>query len=358
MLRRKLFVRLGLLVGVLLASAVGAIWLLQGVLADLDRVNADAAALVDGTQELSSALTMVEAGLYEDLQGGDGPGRGELKDAIAQARAAYAALGEHEITRGPGAAAGEYARVGSLLAEVLPAAESAAGGAQDPGAGRALGRSVALRREMLGLVRAARGYVTGERGEVVSRLRVMVIGMSLAALVIVNLAVLVLFRTAEMVLKPVGALVDASRELGRERFEYRVKLDQDDEFGELGRAYNSLAEQLAANEQRKMDTLRQTAVMLNHELNNVLAIVAMQLALADRQAGANALLKQHLQQVSESLSRVAQTVQALGRVQRIVLTDYLPGQKMLDLSRSVLTEDSGAAQEAQKVPDPMPRSAT
>jgi methyl-accepting chemotaxis protein len=222
MLRRKLLIRLGILVGVLVIAAVGAIWLLQGVLSDLDHAGADPAA-----------------------------------------------------------------RVAAL-----------------------------------------------------SRLRFMVMGMSVAALVVVNLAVLLVLRTAEMILRPVDALVEASRELGLEHFDYRVQLDRNDEFGELARAYNSLAAQLAANEQRKMETLQQTSLMLSHEVNNILAIIAMQLALADRQAAGNTLLKQHLTQINASLSRMAETVAALGRVRRIVLTDYLPGQKMLDLPRSVAEEET------------------
>ncbi len=226
MLRRKLLVRLGILVGVLVIAAVAAIWLLQNVLGDLDHADADPAA----------------------------------------------------------------------------------------------------------------------RAAVLSRLRFMVMGMSVAALIVVNLAVLLLLRTAEMILRPVDALVEASRELGQEHFDYRVQPmgdDREDEFGELGRAYNSLAAQLQANEQRKMETLQQTSLMLSHEVNNILGIISMQLALADRQAAGNPLLKQHLTQISASLTRMADTVAALGRVRRIVLTDYLPGQKMLDLPRSVAEEETG-----------------
>jgi two-component system sensor histidine kinase BaeS len=168
----------------------------------------------------------------------------------------------------------------------------------------------------------------------------MVLGMSIAALVVVTTAVLLLLWTAEMILRPVDALVEASRELGQEHFDYDVQLDREDEFGELARAYNSLAAQLAANEQRKMETLQQTSLMLSHEVNNVLGIIAMQLALADRQAAGNTLLKQHLNQINASLTRMAETVAALGRVRRIVLKDYLPGQKMLDLPRSVAEKET------------------
>src|SRR5689334_5116112 len=163
MLRRKLLLRLGLLVGVLVIAAVGAIWLLQGILSDLDHADPDPAA----------------------------------------------------------------------------------------------------------------------RAHALSHLRAMVLGMSVAALVVVNLAVLLLLRTADMILRPVDALVEATRELGQEHYGYRVSLERDDEFGQLAAAFNALAAQLGANEERKMETLQQTAVALNHEVNNALSIISMQLALAE-----------------------------------------------------------------------------
>jgi signal transduction histidine kinase len=356
MLRRKLLLRLGVLVGILVLAAVGAIWLLQGVLKDLDHVNDDAAALVDGTQELSTAVARVESELYQ-LQGEGRPlDANDLGAQILRARAAYAALGAHEIMHAGGSGAGAYAMAGQALDDFLALASRAAAG--DQGAPRdPTALSAPLRERMLELVQAARRHVTGERAVVVSRLRMMVVGMSVAALIMVNLAVLLLLRTADMILRPVDALVEASRQLGREQFDTRVEIAQwggDDEFGELARAYNSLAAQLAANEQRKVETLQQTSLMLSHEINNALSIISMQLALAERQASGavggagNALLKQHLGQINASLRRIADTVSALGRIRRIVLTDYLPGQKMLDLSRSVEEDGAGESHRARE----------
>jgi len=340
MLRRKLLVRLGSLVSVLLVAAVAAIWLLQGVLRDLDHVNEDHAALVVSTHELSAALTTVEGDLSELERDGRSPDVARLTAEVARARAACAALGAHEVTRPPRAASAAYSHMGDLLGSFLDAAERAATGVPLEHTRQATGASAELRESVLALGAAAGVDAADRRSAVVSRLRVMVIGMSVAALAVVNLAVLLLLWTAEMVLRPVDALVTASRELGQERFDYRLQLDRDDEFGELARAYNSLAAQLAANEQRKMETLQQTSLMLSHEVNNALGIIAMQLALADRQAAGNTLLRQHLTQINVSLTRMADTVAALGRVRRIVLTDYLPGQKMLDLPRSVADEET------------------
>ncbi|MHC5009105.1 MAG: hypothetical protein ACYTGF_17300 [Planctomycetota bacterium] len=50
-----------------------------------------------------------------------------------------------------------------------------------------------------------------------------------------------------------------------------------------------------------------------------------------------------LRQIHQSLGRMADTIDALKRVRKIVLTDYLSGVKMLDLERSV-AEDSPTGQ--------------
>jgi two-component system sensor histidine kinase BaeS len=173
--------------------------------------------------------------------------------------------------------------------------------------------------------------------------RALVIALTLAALLMVNVAIVVLLRISQMVLRPVSALVEGSRELAAERFDHRVQIDQKDEFGELAHAYNSLAAQLEANEERKTETLRQLAVTLNHDLNNALATVELQLGLVDRQAGMNPVVGKHLRETRASLAHMARTVASLKNIRRVVLTDYAPGQKMLDLERSVGEEPRNGA---------------
>jgi len=165
--------------------------------------------------------------------------------------------------------------------------------------------------------------------------RALVLGLTLAALVMVNVAIIVLLRTAQVVLKPVAALVEGSRELAAEHFDHRVMVDQKDEFGELAKAYNHLAGQLQANEERKTETLRQLAVTLNHDLNNAMAVIELQLGLLDRQAGGNPLLARHLNEIRSNLAQMSGTVSSLKNIRRVVLTDYVPGQKMVDLPRSM-----------------------
>ncbi len=173
--------------------------------------------------------------------------------------------------------------------------------------------------------------------------RWLVLGLAMIFLLVINVSVMVLMRIAGMILRPVDKLVEATRQLAGEHFEYRVQVDQHDEFDELARAYNTLAESMQANEHRKIEVLGQVAVAMNHELNNAATIIDLQLHLLARQAHGNPALEKCLRQIHESLDRMTRTVQSLKNVRRIVLTDYNSGMKMLDLQRSIQEE---------QVPDP------
>ena len=88
------------------------------------------------------------------------------------------------------------------------------------------------------------------------------------------------------------------------------------------------------SELRQMEVLHQVAVAVNHELNNSLSTIDLQLRLVGRRAADCPGLSQSLCHIDQSLQRITSAVQSLRNVRRIVLTDYLPGTKMLDLQRS------------------------
>jgi nitrogen fixation/metabolism regulation signal transduction histidine kinase len=174
--------------------------------------------------------------------------------------------------------------------------------------------------------------------QLLARFRWVVLGLSIVFLVVINVAVIVLLRLGKLVVRPVDQLIDATKHLAAEQFGYRVTLDQKDEFDDLAKAYNALAEQLQSNERRRLETLSQVALTMNHELNNALAIIELQLTRLQRQAGATPALENCLGEIHQSLQRVTNTVHSLAKIRRIVLTDYVPGTKMLDLERSVEDE--------------------
>ncbi|MCK6475747.1 MAG: HAMP domain-containing protein [Phycisphaerales bacterium] len=320
-LRKKLLARLGLLVVGFVAGAVIAIVLLQAVLRDLDTMNADAAALIDGVQKLSGEVARLEQAI---------PGAtADAEDAI---RRTSEELSRHPLLAAPaGAAAGEMQRVSDLVAKSL-------------GASDLVERSLALaqlRSAVIDLGREARQFIAAEQQAVSSDLRWLVIGLTVAALVMVNISCAVLVGTANMILRPIGELVRMCRDLSAERFDSRVAIDQDDEFGELAHAYNAMAVELGALESRKIQAMHQLAVTLNHELLNVISAINLQLQLVDRRSGSDPATAGRLRDIHEGLDRLAATISSLRNVRRIVLTDYMPGEKMLDLTRSVADDDAG-----------------
>jgi len=214
----------------------------------------------------------------------------------------------------------------------------------------------------------------------VRRFRQMMLVVGVLFLLLINGSIVVLIRAAAMVLRPIGALIEGGRRLAREEFEYRIDLSDarsptrmaasdapagggaasgggggGDEFGELAAAFNALAAQLQLNEQRKLETLRQVACTLGHEINNALAIIELQLARLARSdsggggGGGGGVVSgggPPLQEIRESLRRIAGTVDALKRVRRIVLTDYSAEVKMLDLERSIESESASPGPDA------------
>jgi signal transduction histidine kinase len=173
-----------------------------------------------------------------------------------------------------------------------------------------------------------------EVSALIVRLRWLILGLVIAFLLEINVSVLVMLRMAAMILRPVDKLLEATKELGNDHFHYRVRLPEDDEFAQLADAYNSLAAQLESNEQRKVETMHQVAAALNHELNNAVTTVDLQLRLLRRRIDHKEDLERCLQQISTGLGRMTRTVQSLKNVRRIVLTDYPGGTKMLDIERS------------------------
>jgi len=118
-------------------------------------------------------------------------------------------------------------------------------------------------------------------------------------------------------------------------------MDSNDEFGQLAQAYNHMAEELEAAERRRMEVLGQVALTMNHELNNVINIIELQLSLVSKRPEDRDAMENHLKQIRQSLGRMTKVVEELRHARRIVLTDYTAGVKMLDLHRSAEAFDAG-----------------
>jgi HAMP domain-containing protein len=335
MLRKKLLARLGLLLVGFVAGAVVSILLLQDVLRSLDEMNADAAGLIGGVQELESEITAIESQRDGRAPGEPAPPPGGVEPA-ERLKSVSDRVGAHPLMRPGGEGAGAFARFQSLIPAFLASAPPGEEGVADAAP------AGALHLATMDLGRISREHVAADQRSLSRRLRGLVIGLTVAALAMVNITSIVLLSTANMILRPVRELVECSRELALERFDRRVRIEQNDEFGELAHAYNHLAAELECNEQRKVQAMRHLAVTLNHELLNVISSIDLQLRLVDRRSGGDQQLTNRLREVHENLARIAGTISSLRNVRRIVLTDYMPGEKMLDLGRSVGTDDAGS----------------
>lgn len=341
MLQRKLLMTLGSLVALQVLLIVVAIVLLQDVLDDMGHISGKGLSLVEQTNQLNATISSVEIELYE-LRLGRTRHLDTLIKAVEKVHRHVAALSLHYVAQ-----SGKGAEIYRRVAHAIPRFEHTMGtlsivtderiaAAQNE---QALKVSLELRNDILELSLMARDHVREEQTMLTAKFRNLVLGLSITSILVINLSIIVLLRMAAMILKPVKTLIYATEKLANEQFDFRVKLNQRDEFDQLAQAYNKLAEQLQANEQRKVETLHQVALTLNHELNNVGAIIEMQLQLLSRQAGQNDASKKYLHQIRDNLDRMTRTVEALKHIRRIVLTDYVSGIKMLDLEKSV-EEDS------------------
>lgn len=341
MLRRKLLLILGSLVALLLVNAVGAIWMLQSILGDLRHINTEAWGVIQQSNELATTISAVEIQLYE-LATGRERHLDNLIESVEDMRRSMAAIERSYVVNLP-----DNAETLGSIRKRLPLFiqhVGALGTAQDPQWAMqhhrdALTQAVGLRHDIMMLSRHVRQHGEAEHNALTTRFRWLLLTLTILFLVVINVSIFVLLRMAAMIVRPVEKLVEATRQLGQERFEFRVELDQKDEFDQLARAYNSLAGQLQANEQRKLEMLGQVALTLNHELNNAIAIIELQLQLLSRQANGNDRAEKCAREIHESLARMTRTVESLKRVRRIVLTDYVAGVKMLDLAKS--TEERG-----------------
>jgi nitrate/nitrite-specific signal transduction histidine kinase len=325
LLRRRLLFILGSLVALLAIMAVSALLLLNDVLQDIDRASTEAREHTAMSTELAGVLASVESELVRLRRSGTSD-RARLEAAVADLRA------------GPLATRVGAEPVDELVALLEHHVDMMTTGRLAPYEAQvdaALAASVAIRDQLAREARVFQHGMDARRAALNTKFRRVLIGLAVVFLVVINTSIVVVLRAAIMVLRPVDELVEASRHLAQEDFEYRLATTRKDEFGELARATNHLAEQLEQNEQRKLEVMRQVARTLNHELNNAISIIDLQLRLVARGAPTTGPLEDRLQQIHKTLGRMTRTVAALKQVRRIVLTDYTSGVKMLDLERSV-----------------------
>lgn len=345
MLRHKLLVILFSLTALLMVLAVTALWSLQRVFVDLDHLHNQAAVAVNQVNELSTTLSDIEIELYA-LQTGRQRHLDGLIDAVQTMRRLSDLIGTHYILDELDIRQDYENLVGRI--DGFETRVSVLATAQDRELAlshnlAALDAASQMHRSLLRIARHVQAHVQTEQAALTGRFRWLVVSIAIGFLIVINGSILLMMRAAGMVLRPVARLVQASRELAHENFAHRVTVGQQDEFDELARAYNRLAEKLQENEQRRVQTLKQMALSLNHELNNAIATIELQLTLLRRRSGPDRALEKNLGQIHDNLQRMAQVIGSLKHLRRVVLTDYVDGVKMLDLRESIREDGPAAA---------------
>ena len=335
MLRRKLILLLFSVTGLLMALALAALLSLQTIFANLDHIQGDARRMVDVSNQLSASIYAIELQLHE-LQSGRQRHLDALFETVDLMRRRSRSPRGCDMASQPAIqqrVEGVIDRLEQFSQHVEVLATT-----HDPELSaryevQLLEAAGHLRDDILHITRFGNDHAHALEVALTRRFRYIVVVLGIGCLPVVNTSILLLLRASVMILRPVERLVDASRRLALEQFDHRVDVDQSDEFGELATAFNRLAAQLQENEQRKVETLHQTAATLN--------TIELQLRLLSKRAGRPEAFEACLKQIRQNLARMAQVVEAVKHVRRVVVTDYADGIKMLDLEQSVKDAPTG-----------------
>ncbi len=347
MLRRKLMLILGAVVLLLVAMAAGSLALLQDVLERQDHLTNEALAGIDHANAVNTDLARIQVELYQ-LQLHSKHRLDSLIDAVETLHRTIALLGEHhEIRETPTDT--EFADLSAIFTR-FERSVGALATARDPELAllhnqEAITQTIAMQRLGMAISADLRDHAGADHHALTRRFRWTVIGLTVVFLLVINVSIVVLVQIGRMVVEPVEQLVDASRALGRGQFDTRVDLAQHDEFDELAQAFNQLAQELQATDERRLEVLRQVGLTLNHELNNAMAIIELQLQLLGKQSGGDPAQAKALQRIHHSLQRMTETVQNLRNVRRIVLMEYASGLQMLNLQESIKEQADTTATE-------------
>ncbi len=353
MLRRKLLLVLALLTVLMLGTALLSMLMMQGVLRDMEHINTVALLGTSASRTIGEQLDQIETEL--DRWPADRPTTDTPTDA-ASLWALTNALEQQLDTLSnsyhmdlgvQGPVPGLAHALNDLEKKIAQATRSdPANAARLAREARMLTRQMRLR--VHDLAEFGFEYMKAEQHDLTRRFRWTAISLAIIFVVLMNVSIFVLFRAAALVIRPVDQLLEASRHLAREDYGYRVDIGKNDEFHELAQGFNHLAEQLELNEERKIETLRQVARTLNHELNNAIGIIELQLRMVSKSPGYDDTSSQQLQRIHDALRHMNQTVSSLTQVRRVVLMDYIEGVKMLDIKLSTQPDappGSGASDE-------------
>lgn len=338
---------LAVLTMLMLGTALSAVILMRGVLRDLEHINSLAMIGTTASSSMGASITNIEAELIDWTRTSEideqliARSMESIEGEIDQLRDFYSmeSEGNQSFDRLVQCWDDLEQSVGQLAAAPIETAMDHAQAARES--------SDQMRLAVMDHADFAFVHMNSEQDQVTAQFRWMAISLAIIFVVLINVSIILLIRAASWIIKPVDRLIEASRHLAKEEYDYRVEVGRKDEFDELATGFNRLAQHMETNEQRKIETLHQVARTLNHELNNAIAIIELQLRMVANSPGYDPASGKQLELIHETLHRMNKTVNALIHVRRVVLTDYTEGVKMLDLERSTQDQSPGGLDTTQ-----------
>lgn len=150
------------------------------------------------------------------------------------------------------------------------------------------------------------------------------------------------------IVAPVRRLVEATRRVGRGDLRVRVKVENQDEIGELGHAFNEMTAELARTSarvqelhQREIERAEQLATVgelasgVAHEIKNPVVGISSGLDLVKRRLGEDAELAPIIEEMMRQLSRIGAAVQDLLKYARPATPTLAPADANHAVRRAV-----------------------
>ena len=136
-------------------------------------------------------------------------------------------------------------------------------------------------------------------------------------------SLIVAFILSNGITKPVKQLVSASKKLAEGDFDSKVKYISEDEIGELGKSFNSMASSIKEREEKlkeyskqevmrseKLATLGQLAASIAHEINNPLAVIMGRAEFLDSEIDDDdPIIQKSIKTIENESEKAASTVQ-------------------------------------------------